>query len=164
MTGTRGALIGFGLLFLAAGAHFAGIGGEKSAAAAPVAAAVESRASTPEAKAQPVKLVVYYFHTTARCYTCRLIENYSAETVQQRFAGEIGNGRIEWRTVNVQESANRHFVKKYQLFTKTVVVVRLENGKEVKHKALNDTWNLVDRKPAFQSYIEREVRGMLQGG
>jgi hypothetical protein len=163
MMGTREALVGFGLLFLAVGAHFSGIGEEKSAAAAPVAAS-ESRASIPATQAQPVKLVVYYFHTTARCYTCRLIESYSAETVRQRFAAEIGNGKIEWRTVNVQEAANRHFIKKYQLFTKSVVVVRLENGAEVKHKVLNDTWNLVDRKPAFQSYVEREVRGMLQGG
>lgn len=162
MIGTRGALVGFGLLFLAVGAHFSGLGGEKSAAA-PVAAK-EGRASAPDTKAQPVKLVVYYFHTTARCYTCRLIESYSAEAVRQRFAGEIGNGQIEWRTVNVQEAANRHFIKKYQLFTKTVVVVRLEDGREVKHKALNDTWNLVDQKPAFQSYIEREVREMLRGG
>lgn len=163
MMGTRGALAGFGLLFLAVGAHFSGLGGEKSVAAAPVAAK-DSRAPAPETKAPPVKLVVYYFHTTARCYTCRLIENYSAETVHQRFAAETGAGKIEWRTVNVQEPANRHFIRKYQLFTKSVVVVRLENGEEVKHKVLNDTWNLVDRKPAFQSYVEREVRGMLQGG
>jgi hypothetical protein len=164
MIGPREVLAGFGLLLLAVGAHFSGIGSEHSVAAFSSAAASESRASTSEIKAQPVKLVVYYFHTTARCHTCRLIEDYSAETVRQRFAGEIGDGKIEWRTVNVQEAANRHFIKKYQLFTKTVVVVRLENGREVKHKALNDTWNLVDRKPAFQSYVEREVRGMLQGG
>lgn len=107
------------------------------------------------------KVVAYYFHLTARCTTCRTIESYSREVIEQRFAGELTKGRLEYKMVNVQLPENRHFVKEYQLFTKSLVLVRFENGKQAEYKALNDTWQLVGDKQSMQSYVEREVRRYL---
>lgn len=120
--------------------------------------------AAPPAKAsQPKELVVYYFHTTARCYTCKLIENYSADIIKQHFADDLNGGRIEWRSVNVQEPANRHYIQKFQLYTKSVVLLRLHNGQEIKYKVLNDTWNLVGNRKAFESYIVKEVKTIMGG-
>ena len=107
------------------------------------------------------KVVAYYFHLTARCTTCRTIESYSREVIEQRFAGELTKGRLEYKMVNVQLPENRHFVKDYQLFTKSLVLVRFENGKQAEYKVLNDTWQLVGDKHSMQAYVEREVRGYL---
>ncbi len=116
-------------------------------------------------KAEPgppgTKVVAYYFHLTARCTTCRTIESYSREVIEQRFARDITKGRLEYKMVNVQLPENRHFVKDYQLFTKSLVLVRFENGKQAEYKVLNDTWELVGDKKAMQAYVEREVRGYL---
>ena len=108
-------------------------------------------------------MVAYYFYTTARCYTCKQIEDYTANTIKQHFAQDISSGRIVWRPVNVQESENRYFIQKYQLFTKSVVLVQLKNGRESKHKVLNDTWNLVGNRKSFEAYIVKEVRAMMGG-
>jgi hypothetical protein len=57
---------------------------------------------------------------------------------------------------------NWHFVKDYQLFTKSLVLVRFEKGREAEHKVLNETWELVGDKSAMQGYVEREVRDYLK--
>jgi hypothetical protein len=107
------------------------------------------------------KIVAYYFHVTVRCTTCRTIEAYSRETITNRFKNEIDRGALEWQVVNVQLPENRHFVKDYELFTKSVVLVHIANGKQQSYKTLNEVWELVGDKAQFQAYVDREVRGYL---
>jgi hypothetical protein len=108
------------------------------------------------------KIVAYYFHTTARCATCLAIENYSREVVERKFGADIAKGRLEYRLVNVQLPENQHFIKDYQLFTKSVVLVRFDKGRQAEYKVLNETWELARDKSAMQGYVEREVRDYLK--
>lgn len=126
---------------------------EKVRADSPAASAVQ---------AGETKVIAYYFHVTARCTTCRTIESYSREVIEQRFGGDIAKGRLQFKLVNVQFPENRHFVKDYQLFTKSLVLVRLEKGRQAEYKVLNDTWELVGNKQAMQGYVEHEVRDYLK--
>ena len=120
----------------------------------------------PQAASQPettdTKVIAYYFHVTVRCTTCRMIESYSREVVEQKFGADIAKGRLEYKLVNLQLPENRHFVKDYQLFTKSLVLVRFDKGKQTEYKVLNDTWELVGDKSAMQAYVEREVRDYLK--
>lgn len=113
-------------------------------------------------KDNSTKIIAYYFHATVRCTTCRAIEAYSKEAIHQRFANEISQGRVEWRLVNVQNPENRHFVQDYQLFTKSLVLVLVKNGRQEEYKVLNDTWELVGDKAVMQAYVEKEVRAYLR--
>jgi hypothetical protein len=127
------------------------------------AATSQSAAPTVDRAAeQGSKVIAYYFHVTVRCTTCRAIESYSKEVIHARYAKELAAGQLEWRVVNVQLPENRHFVQDYQLFTKSLVLVRIQNGQQKEYKVLNDTWELVGDKPAMQSFVEKEVRGFLR--
>ena len=121
----------------------------------------------PQAASQPettdTKVIAYYFHVTVRCTTCRMIESYSREVVEQKFGADIAKGRLQYKLVNLQLPENRHFVKDYQLFTKSLVLVRFDKGRQAEYKVLNDTWELVGDKSAMQGYVEREVRDYLKG-
>ncbi|MGD0776998.1 MAG: nitrophenyl compound nitroreductase subunit ArsF family protein, partial [Candidatus Solibacter sp.] len=101
--------------------------------------AEKGRADSPTAP-QPLtadtKVIAYYFHVTARCTTCRAIESYSREVIEREFGADIAGNRLQYKLVNVQLLENRHFVKDYQLFTKSLVLVRFENGREAEHKVL----------------------------
>ncbi len=108
------------------------------------------------------EVVAYYFHVTVRCTTCRAIESYSREVIERKFGAEIARGRLHFQLVNVQLPENRHFVKDYQLFTKSLVLVRFDKGRQAEYKVLNDTWELVGDKAAMQGYVEREVRDYLK--
>ena len=125
----------------------------------------KARADSPAAS-QPqttdTKVIAYYFHLSARCVTCRAIESYSREVIEQKFGADIAKGRLQFMLVNVQLAENRHFVQDYQLFTKSLVLVRFDKGRQTEYKVLNDTWELVGDKPAMHGYVVREVRDYLK--
>jgi hypothetical protein len=124
------------------------------------ARADSSAASQPETT--DTKVIAYYFHVTVRCVTCRTIESYSREVVEQKFGADIAKGRLEFKLVNLQLPENKHFVKDYQLFTKSLVLVRFDKGRQAEYRVLNNTWELVGDKSAMQAYVEREVRDYLK--
>lgn len=116
-----------------------------------------------EGKAGPKKVIVYYFHTTARCASCYKIEEYAKEAVQSGFADELKSGRMEFLAFNVDEEAHQHFVKDYGLYTKSVVLSEVVDGKEVRSKNLGQVWELHQNKAAFIAYLTEEIRAFLAG-
>ena len=107
------------------------------------------------------RVVVYYFHGTARCSNCIKFEAYSQEAIQSAFSPSLGNGRLQWRVLNVDEPANRHFIEDYRLITRSVIVSKMRDGKQVEWKNLEKIWELVGNKPAFVKYIQDEVSSYL---
>jgi hypothetical protein len=159
----RRAITGLLLAFVAVSVGYLCFRSIKAARAWHLPDAVQAADGTAKAEGKTgSRVVAYYFHVTVRCTTCRAIEAYSKEVIHQRFAKEIGDGRIEWRLVNVQLPENRHFIQDYQLFTKSLVLVLLKDGRQQEYKVLNDTWELVGDKAAMQQYVEKEVRGYLR--
>jgi hypothetical protein len=113
-------------------------------------------------KSHNANVIVYYFHGTFRCTTCRTIEKYSHDAIQQYFSKELGNGKLEFRPLNVEEPENRHFIQDYQLFSKALVLSLVRDGKETKSKNLTDIWTLVNDKNKFFQYVKNEVEGFLK--
>ncbi len=130
------------------------------------AVAMEKKTGSAEAagKAQQQKghqVIAYYFHTTFRCTTCYRIEQLTNEAIRAGFPDELKNGSLQWKIVNVEDAGNDHFIKDYQLFTKSVVLVDMKDGAEVRWKNLKDVWKFVDKKDAFTKYIQDETRSFL---
>lgn len=115
-----------------------------------------------EVKSQNSKVIAYYFHGTFRCSTCRTIEQYSHDAIQKYFAEELGNGRLDFRPVNVEEPENKHFIQDYQLVTRSLVLSLVADGKETKWKNLADVWRLVRDKDKFFQYVKDEVGKFLK--
>jgi hypothetical protein len=98
-------------------------------------------------------LVVYYFHGTKRCRTCRTIEAFTKEAVESAFASELEAGEVEIRTVNVEAAGNEHFVDDYELATRSVVLVDMVAGEEKRWQRLDEVWSLVGDRASFIDYI-----------
>lgn len=109
------------------------------------------------------KVIAYYFHGNVRCRTCRKIEASAADAIQRRFAAELQAGRLEWRPTNVDQPANEHFIHDYQLVTRSLVLVEIRDGKQVRWKNLDQVWELVSDEIRFGQYVQREVRDFLAG-
>ena len=107
--------------------------------------------------------VVYYFYTNVRCATCRKLEAYSQEAVDSGFVKLISDHCLEFRGVNTDDEANAHFLKDYELYTKSVVVVAYDQDKQVRWKNLDKIWELVGDKPKFLAYIRSEVDAFMAG-
>jgi hypothetical protein len=124
-------------------------------------AAAESAAAL---QAGSKKVIAYYFHTNTRCSTCRKIEAYSQEAILKGFPDELKSGALEMRIVNYEQPENRHFIQDYQLVSKSLVLVKLVNGKQTEWTNLKLVWQLTGRKDAFLNYVRKEVRGYLSKG
>lgn len=112
--------------------------------------------------AAPRRVVwVTYFHTTTRCLSCYKIEALSEATVSATFAAALAKGDLVWRTINIDEPRNEHYVDDYQLFTKSVIVSEVVGRKEVRFKNLDLVWRLLGDEAAFARYVTDEVGAFL---
>jgi len=109
------------------------------------------------------KIIVYYFHGNMRCRTCYNLENYAKIVVESDFQDAIKSGKLEWKTVNVETPGNEHFSYDYKLYTKSVIVSTLQDGKEVSWKNLDQIWQLIHNEPEYNEYIKREVKACFEG-
>ena len=107
------------------------------------------------------RVIVYYFHGKFRCGTCKRIEKLTKEAVTNSFANEIRSGLVKVKVINVDEKENSHFSKDYKLFTRSVVVSDIVNGKETQWKNLQKVWELVRNDKAFKEYIRTEIKAYL---
>jgi hypothetical protein len=109
------------------------------------------------------KVIVYYFHGSFRCPTCHKLEQYSKEAIEANFKDALASGKLEFKVVNVEDKDNEHFVNDYQLYTKSLVISLIENGKEVKSKNLAKIWDYAGNKQKFFDYVTSEINEFLKG-
>lgn len=114
------------------------------------------------APVQGDKIVVYYFHGTFRCSTCNKMEQYSREAIERAFKDELVSGKIVFQAVNVENKGNEHFVNDYQLYTKTLIISSVKDGKEIRSKNLDKIWEYVRNKDRYENYVREEVAAFLK--
>jgi hypothetical protein len=111
------------------------------------------------------QVVATYAHATIRCVSCETIERLTHETLNEQFASELAAGRVVFRKVNFQEET--HFAQHYGIVANCVIVSRIEQGKEIEHRRLDEVWELYEDPPAFKQCLGDAIRNYLattQGG
>lgn len=128
-----------------------------------VGASAESgtQASTTD-NVRSAKVVAYYFYGNFRCVSCRKLEAVSREAVTTGFPEELKRGDLQWRAVNVEQPENEHFASDYRLFSRSLVLVKFKNGKQVEYKTLMKAWELLSDDAALKKYVQSEVRSYLE--
>lgn len=99
------------------------------------------------------RFIVYYFHSSTRCPTCRTIERFTNEVI----AEDAKAGVVDWRVLNYEESAYRHFVPQFDLVCPSVVLVHTRDGEVTRWKNLERVWEWTDDRSAFHDYIRTEL-------
>ncbi len=129
----------------------------------PVPAPASAVAAQPIADetAAPDRVVVYYFHTTQRCPTCRRIESWSELALTAAFKDELADSSLVFLPVNVDEKGNEHFVKDYELYTKSLIVSDLRSGVQLRWENLQKVWEYTGNQAQFFAYVQSEVRKHL---
>jgi len=85
---------------------------------------------------------VYYFHGNHRCVSCNRVEDLTLKAI----AGK----KVVFKTVNLDEPANEHFVKDFEMESRVVVIQH--NGA---YKKMDKVWDLVGGdEGAFIAYIQ----------
>lgn len=117
--------------------------------------------SAQAATAAKTTVIAYYFHGKVRCPTCNSIESYAKEAVQSGFPEQLKDGRLQWRVVSYEDSGNEHFVMDYNLAAPCVVLVTMQDGKQVQWRSLPEVWEHVGDKPKFIEFVKKNVKEVL---
>jgi hypothetical protein len=128
----------------------------------PGLSAEKAEATKTDAEPMPHYISATYFHTTARCPTCHKIEELSAQAVTLNFENELKTGKVVWRVINVDEPENKHYNDDYQLYTKSLIISEVKDGKEVRWKNLEKIWVLVRDDEKFDAYVKDEITDWLK--
>ena len=118
----------------------------------------KTKRNTTSADKNKTKVIAYYFHGTHRCWSCNTIEAYSIEAIENNFAKQLERNKLEFVSVNVQKEENKHYIEKYNLASKMLVLVLVKSGNEVKYKKMKKVWELLRDKPAFIEYVKKGVK------
>ena len=112
--------------------------------------------------AKPAHVVAYYFHGTMRCPTCHKLEQYSKEAIETNFKDVLRSGKLEFKVVNIEDKGNEHYGEDYQLYTKSLILSLVKDGKETKWKNLDKIWEYVGNKEKFIDYVKSGVADLLK--
>lgn len=138
---------------------------DNSAVSSDKPAAVKSNniaSDQPMSSAETVadKLEVYYFHRTARCYSCKTIGQYVSETMTGKYGAEIKNGRIDFREINVEEPENKEIARKFQATGSSLYINRIIGGQDNIEQDTN-VWRLLGDEARFKQYLEDKINTYL---
>lgn len=103
-------------------------------------------------------IVAYYFHRTQSCGPCEHIHDWSREVVGQHYAGQMS-----WREVNLDQPANQHFVKDFNITANTVVLAEYRDGQVVRYVNLDRLWDFIDKPDEFREDLRQRIDAFLGG-
>ena len=120
---------------------------------------------------------VYYMHNTFRCASCNTIENLTkvaiigGKGINQKYKNSImvkpaykaflNKKILTFRSINIDDKDNRHFLKDFNAESKFPVLVKIKDDKIVKTKMLKKAWDLMDDNQRFIDYIQQNINGFI---
>jgi hypothetical protein len=75
-------------------------------------------------KSSQEKIEAYYFHFTARCVTCRTVEEGAKENLGILYPNQIKQGKITFQAANMDEDAGKALAKKLGISAQTLLLVK----------------------------------------
>jgi len=108
-------------------------------------------------------VTAYYFHGNTRCQTCRAIESYTKQALEEEFPQELADGRLQIEIINLDQAENEHFVDDFQLTSRAVVLARTDAAGEQVWKGLPQVWDWVhEGESAFAKSLDAETKTFLE--
>lgn len=90
------------------------------------------------------------------------METWTKEVVENDFKPQVENGSLVLRIINTETKGNEHYMGDYKLFTKSVVLSLVKDGKEVKCVNLAKVWDFLRSSDKFKAYVKEEIAKYLK--
>lgn len=109
------------------------------------------------------QVVIYYFHRKFRCQSCETLESVLPRILMDNYPVLLGNGELAMCVVDVDDSANSHFMDEFDILSNSVVLVEERAGKVLRYKNIEEVWSLSDDGEAVSHLIKKEIASFLSG-
>ncbi|OHB73049.1 MAG: hypothetical protein A2Z25_06710 [Planctomycetes bacterium RBG_16_55_9] len=105
--------------------------------------------------------MVYYFHRTARCFTCLSIENNVAKVIKSNFSQHVADSRLVWMPFNLDDPGGEEFQKEFDITYNTLVVAKTADADHVEFEKLDKVWQLQGDPDGFSEYVTNGINKFL---
>ena len=106
------------------------------------------------------KVEVYYFHATMRCPTCLAIEEQTKKTLNDNFAGELKDGTIQMKVLNLEEKENKELTEKFEIGWSSLILYVPESNMSV--NLTEDAFaNARSHPDEFRLELEKKIKELL---
>lgn len=115
--------------------------------------------------AEPVKdhVEVIYFHGKQRCATCMAIEKEAKAVVEQQFANDVKNGKVQFRIVDISDPKNEGLANKYEVSWSSLYITSYKNGKETRQNLTEFGFGNARSKPElFKKGLAEKIKAALK--
>jgi hypothetical protein len=106
-------------------------------------------------------LLILLFHNQVRCTMCLNMENHIRSLLDRDHTELLSKGEIQFILVNMNTPENQELVKRFELYTASVVMARIEDRNERRVSVLRDIWKLYPRKDKFMSTVNQQLKVLL---
>lgn len=70
------------------------------------------------------KIEAYYFHFTARCMTCKTVEEQTKNDILTLYPRQVKDGAISFQSLNLDEPAGKSVGEKLKVSGQTLLIVK----------------------------------------
>ncbi len=107
------------------------------------------------------KIEVIDFYGTHRCVTCKAIEANAKYTVETYFQDEVKAGKVEFKTVNVDEEKNYGIAERFEATGTALFINVIKGGKEQHIDLTNFAFAKGRDKEAFSAELKEKINEQL---
>jgi hypothetical protein len=100
-------------------------------------------------------VVIYYFHLSRRCTTCRSVEENARKAVSELWPEKIKSGEYKFMAINIELDENEALAKKAGVSGQALVVISGENRSDITDKAFLLASNYEKIKELLKSTVEK---------
>ena len=112
---------------------------------------------------KPNRIEVLYFHGKQRCITCKNIEKYSKEVVENDFSKELKNGDIVFKVIDFSTPEGEAIADKYEISFSSLLVNKYTNGKESINDMTEHGFATAKEKEAeFKTGLKEKINELLK--
>lgn len=120
-------------------------------------------ATTAEGQPQKDRVEVLCFHGRQRCATCRAIEQHAREAIETRFADELAQGTVVFRTIDTSEAGNEQIAEEYEVGWSALFISRWKEGEETRENMTEYAFANARTAPGkFRAEVVATVESLLE--
>ena len=108
------------------------------------------------------KIEVIDFYGTHRCVTCEAIEANAKYTIETYFQDAVKNGKLEFKTINVDEEKNYDIAEKFEATGTALFINVIKDGKEQHIDLTNFAFAKGRDQEAFSTELKEKINEHLK--
>ena len=108
------------------------------------------------------RIEVIDFYGTHRCVTCEAIEANSKYTIETFFQEAVEEGKLEFKTVNVDDDANYAMAERFEAAGTALFINVIKDGKEQHIDLTNFGFSKGRDKEVFSTKLKEKIEEQLK--